>query len=235
MQSRRRLVLLLLGNLICVVFIYIHITFIHEDFLSPDDVCNRINAVEFPPTPSPRTPPSHTPSPTPSTSSFIAAILKSHNDRRARHDVQSLTWSDELANSSQNWAKHNCIFMHDPSSQYGENIGVLYSATTKGAAELCDMFYDDEACKYDYANPKFTLSTGHFSQVVWKSTTKVGCAMVSRTECPQGVRDPETNRIHNSLLVCRYHPAGNQIHNFATNVMQPTTAFSCNSSNKLLN
>lgn len=33
----------------------------------------------------------------------------------------------------------------------------------------------DEASMYDYDNPNFSEETGHFTQLVWKNTTTVGC------------------------------------------------------------
>ncbi|GGL05107.1 CAP domain-containing protein [Nocardia jinanensis] len=35
--------------------------------------------------------------------------------------------------------------------------------------------------QYDYADPVFSTTTGHITQVVWKATTKVGVAMA---DCP---------------------------------------------------
>jgi cysteine-rich secretory family protein len=45
-------------------------------------------------------------------------------------------------------------------------------------------------------------ATGHFTQVVWKSTMRVGCAMAT---CPA----PGTSGIQGTLWVCEYAPAGN--------------------------
>lgn len=38
-------------------------------------------------------------------------------------------------------------------------------------------------------------SVGHYSQIVWKNTTEVGCATVTKGG--------------NDILVCRYNPTGN--------------------------
>ena len=44
---------------------------------------------------------------------------------------------------------------------------------------------------YDFNSPGFGHGTGHFTQVVWKASTKLGCGYA-------GV-----------FAVCRYSPAGN--------------------------
>merc|ERR1740123_1781138 len=60
--------------------------------------------------------------------------------------------------------------------------------------------------------------TGHFTQVVWKATTQVGCAM--NTNCDnmfasQGFR--------NLVVVCRYSSAGNYWGQYAANVKKLVT------------
>ena len=63
------------------------------------------------------------------------------------------------------------------------------------------------------------MSTGHFTQMVWKSTRKVGCASVP---CNGRHGTP------GNYLVCEYSPAGNMIAPgyFAKNVTpaQPSQA-----------
>ena len=35
--------------------------------------------------------------------------------------------------------------------------------------------WGNERDEYDFNNPQFTEQTGHFTQLVWKNTTTVGC------------------------------------------------------------
>lgn len=57
---------------------------------------------------------------------------------------------------------------------------------------------------YDYSNPGFTEASGHFTQVVWKNSSKVGCSVVN---CPLAYF--ETVSKTSSFFVCLYSDAGN--------------------------
>jgi hypothetical protein len=61
---------------------------------------------------------------------------------------------------------------------------------------------------YDYNAATFSGATGHFTQVVWKGTTKLGCG--SNPSC--GMK----------TYVCQYTPPGNVMGEFADNVGRPT-------------
>jgi len=59
------------------------------------------------------------------------------------------------------------------------------------------MFYD-EIDNYYKNNKKFILSKmRHFTQVVWRNTTKIGCAVVFNSYYDK------------IIIVCRYSPPGN--------------------------
>ena len=63
----------------------------------------------------------------------------------------------------------------------------------------------DERTKYSWANPGFSMATGHFTQVVWKATTDVGCGWA---RCVFG-----------TFLVCNYKGPGNYEGRFPENVL----------------
>ncbi|PRT56043.1 Protein PRY2 [Wickerhamiella sorbophila] len=131
--------------------------------------------------------------------SFAQTIVDYHNKVRAEHGVGAVEWDDELASFASNYlAGDNCQFKHS-GGPYGENIAMGYGTTT-GALEA----WYDENSQYNYAAGQFSASTGHFTQMVWKGTTKVGCA---QTDCGMG-----------PFLVCEYSPRGNVIGQFTENV-----------------
>ena len=66
----------------------------------------------------------------------------------------------------------------------------------------------NEESDYDYEKRKFSNEVGHFTQLVWKNTTSVGC----------GAADCGNN---GWLLVCEYWPPGNVIGEFGGNVGKP--------------
>lgn len=76
---------------------------------------------------------------------------------------------------------------------------------------------------YNYSSPGFSEQTGHFTQLVWKATTAVGCG--SRLCGTRGW-----------YLVCEYWPRGNVVGQFAEQVdpqVNGTTLFSNSTSQRL--
>ncbi|KAK0233449.1 CAP domain-containing protein [Armillaria fumosa] len=140
-------------------------------------------------------------------SSDINAYLEGHNTFRAQHGASDLTWSNELAGKAQQWA-NGCVFKHSGGSlgSFGENLaaGTDSGYTISSAIKS----WTDEASSYDPNN----LVASHFTQVVWKATSQVGCAVQS---C-DGIFDASFGKA--SYYVCEYSPAGNVIGQFAENV-----------------
>ena len=64
----------------------------------------------------------------------------------------------------------NNIYFYQGS--YGENLAKGY-----GDWKSAITAWYDEVSDYDYSNPGFSSSTGHFTQLVWVGTTKLGCGV----------------------------------------------------------
>ncbi len=138
---------------------------------------------------------------------FQQDSLSLHNNFRAKHEAAGLEWDSTLAEYALKHASQ-CIFEHSH-GPYGENLAAGYR-TTEAAITA---WYSEESL-YSYTNPQFSKATGHFTQLVWKSTRKVGCAIVP---C-KGLHGTPGN-----YVVCEYSPAGNIINPgyFSKNVSPP--------------
>ncbi|CCE64777.1 hypothetical protein TPHA_0I02760 [Tetrapisispora phaffii CBS 4417] len=138
-----------------------------------------------------------------SLSDFANEMLNAHNAKRALHqDTNSLEWSSDLASYAQNYAdNYDCsgTLTHSGGS-YGENLAAGYDG-----ADAVEAWYS-EISSYDFSNPAYSSSTGHFTQLVWKSSTQVGCGF------------KQCNNDWGTYIICSYNPAGNYIGQFAENV-----------------
>ncbi|KAJ5950370.1 uncharacterized protein N7479_008783 [Penicillium vulpinum] len=154
--------------------------------------------------------------------SYQESILHYHNIHRRDHSSPDLTWAADLEQAANTLASR-CEYGHDTSIEassgsYGQNIAYGYDSADVGEKIISEMMYTREAPYFDglygQANPDMTnfASWGHFTQIVWKGTTTVGCATVS---CPElknvGSAAPYT--------VCNYGPPGNFGGAYAENVL----------------
>lgn len=144
------------------------------------------------------------------TDEYNKVALDTHNMHRQKHGVPDLVWDANLAREAKEWAD-NCWFEHS-SKPYGENIALMQSIK-----ESVDAWYS-EVSQYDYNKPGFSRGTGHFTQVVWRNTQRVGCAT---TQCPniRGFGDGAGRP--GFITVCEYSPAGNVSTQFPRNVTRP--------------
>ncbi|KAI5301650.1 hypothetical protein KEM56_001500 [Ascosphaera pollenicola] len=180
------------------------------------------------PQPSPA-PASASPSPSPSpstaaqsTNSYQQMILDSHNLHRANHSAPALQWSSDLESSAKLLAE-TCVYGHNThlgSGGYGQNIGYGVSAEHVDRM-ITNMMYNDEEGffepYYGQANPGGDFEKyGHFTQMVWKDTTHIGCV----TYTCQSLQNSGSSQ---SLpyTVCNFLPAGNVGGEYDTNVLKP--------------
>ncbi|KAH9948422.1 CAP domain-containing protein [Amylocystis lapponica] len=128
----------------------------------------------------------------------ISQYLSLHNQARASRHAAPLAWSNDLQASAQRWAS-GCQFAHSNGvlGSVGENLAAgTGTFTPKDAVQ---QFLSDES-SYDPAKPTFS----HFTQVVWKSTTQLGCAAATCDNIFPGA-GPATYH------VCLYNPVGNVV------------------------
>jgi pathogenesis-related protein 1 len=150
-------------------------------------------------------------------SEVATALLAIHNQVRAAENANLplLSWSEPLAVFAQEWAEHlkksnGCKMKHRNDREgilqgevTGENLYYLWfseryetflskpeDVVKNWASEKADYRYADNSC----ASGKMC---GHYTQIIWKDTTMVGCG---RALCGQ-----------EELWVCNYLPAGNYV------------------------
>jgi len=137
--------------------------------------------------------------------------LAQHNAARAKYGAKPVVWNQSLVSSAQQWA-NACKFQHsNGGGKYGEN---LYAGTGNVGVKEAVSSWMGEAAKYDYNHPGFSSGTGHFTQVVWKSSTAIACVVGN---CPAGTIFSQPSK----YVVCRYTPPGNFQGRYPENVGRP--------------
>ncbi|XP_073999857.1 salivary antigen-5-like isoform X1 [Rhodnius prolixus] len=153
-------------------------------------------------------------------------LLKEHNQYREKvaagqeppqpkaENMILLTWDSDAALQAKAWASgcdygHNNPEIKKTKKPMGQNI-YMKSSTENGGLEKTFKKYIPEMVKGWYDEVKlytfgdaFSVKTGHYTQIVWKNTTKVGCGYSYFKERTQG------NDWYSGYLVCNYSPAGN--------------------------
>ncbi|CAN8270040.1 unnamed protein product [Cochlearia groenlandica] len=127
-------------------------------------------------------------------------FLQAHNTARVSTGMPSLQWDKGLARFADKWAKSlkpNCDMVHS-NGPYGENI-FWYKRTNLWSPERVVTKWFQERFNYDVKTNTCVSGKmcGHYTQIVWRETTAVGCA---RVKC---------NNDRGYLVVCEYNPRGN--------------------------
>lgn len=131
-------------------------------------------------------------------------ILDAHNKYRCMHGVPPLKWNIAIEANAKSWAsetggkmKHSSWEARKKTNGFkmlGENLAWGSNQVTSATcAEFVKGWYS-EIKNTDGSKglvTGFGMSTGHYTQVVWKGSTDLGCA------------------VEKHLLVCQYGEAGN--------------------------
>merc|ERR1712151_678926 len=163
---------------------------------------------------SPSPAPTQSPAPAPASSggpssATLRAVLDQHNLYRCLHGVNALTWDDAIAaNAQQHATSTGGTMVH---STYASRQGVggfgnvgenLASGVTDAGA--VDMWYNEVRFTNGGLQNAYSDQTGHYTQVVWRDTSRLGCG------------------IQGTLLVCQYGAGGNMRGGFQRNVLAPS-------------
>ena len=133
-----------------------------------------------------------------------AAILAEHNKYRSEVGVPPLSWSDKLAEGAQHWADTIAALdklQHSKTSGVGENLAFL-STSHANLPDMIGLWGRERAHFQQGTFPNVSsdgnwLDVAHYTQMVWRRTTQVGCGIGNN-----GKKD---------FLVCWYSPQGNYI------------------------
>jgi pathogenesis-related protein 1 len=134
-------------------------------------------------------------------------ILSSHNLVRSEYDLPSLIWDTKIEKQAQEWANtmmKNNNFSHSTTKfrkGMWENIYSISGQSVISDGSDATMFWYGEQWNYNYRSNSCTSGgvCGHFTQLVWKNTKRVGCG--------QSVK--KKGNITTVYWVCQYDPAGN--------------------------
>jgi pathogenesis-related protein 1 len=144
--------------------------------------------------------------PAASSDPFAEGFVAAHNLHRA--DVSPaaspalppVTWSNELAAQARAWAER-CKFDHSD-TDLGENLS---ARTDLADPEVIVAAWAAEGEAFDYKRNRCASGEvcGHYTQVVWRDSTQIGCGVA---QCGAGGPFGDQEWF---LWVCNYSPAGN--------------------------
>lgn len=137
-------------------------------------------------------------------------FLSVHNYARGLIGVPPLAWDPKLANAAQSWADYLAkydLFQHADSKTrwgLGENLYMISwwkNLTSDGMDALASWLEESTLYDHDAQVCQSGKVCGHYTQMIWNTTKKVGCA--------KSVRKAKNKT--KIFWVCRYDPTGNII------------------------
>ncbi|GER36387.1 pathogenesis-related protein 1 [Striga asiatica] len=123
-------------------------------------------------------------------------FVDAHNAARAEVGVQPLVWDSKVEAFAENYANErsqDCAMQHS-SGPYGENLAA--GSWDLSAKEAVDMWVSEKNAYDLESNSCVGGECLHYTQVVWNSSTRVGCG---RALCKNGW----------TFVTCNYDPPGN--------------------------
>lgn len=136
-----------------------------------------------------------------------ASALRLHNHAREQFGVAPIAWSEELAAEAMGHAQYMArtgIYGHDQTPGRRKKQGENLWRGQRGVFSydiMVQVMVDEEKLFRPGAFPNNSATgnwsdVAHYTQIVWPTTTTVGCALASSTTT--------------DYFVCRYSPTGNK-------------------------
>jgi len=133
----------------------------------------------------------------------INNALRVHNDARADVGVKPVVWSSRLAKDAEEYATKlakSGRFVHSNKNlrtDEGENLYWYSSTHNNPLTEASESWYDEiHSYKYRKCCGRNFGKTGHYTQMVWETTTEIGIGVA-------------VSKSGETYVVARYNPAGN--------------------------
>jgi hypothetical protein len=137
-------------------------------------------------------------------SNDVQTILAAQNGYRAQVGVPPLQWSGGLAEQAQSWANQLATtpneLLGEPGIPFGQNVSSYISNVGGSYAQVIDDWGSEQQYFVGGIFPDVSTtgdfeSVGQYTQMVWRNTTEVGCAVAGDQ--------------YYAVLVCFYNPPGN--------------------------
>ena len=121
--------------------------------------------------------------------------------------------------------KDGTNFYHPDNLTFGENLAWNSESEEVKCSIPVKLWYNEWKF-YNYKKPNINGETGHFTQVVWKSSRRIGCG--------QAV---SYGKVGGTYTVCNYDPPGNVLKEEKLNVLPINKKFAKkpNKNNKIDN
>ncbi|KAA0031384.1 hypothetical protein IC582_000160 [Cucumis melo] len=127
-------------------------------------------------------------------------FVNAHNAARAQVGVGPVHWDERVASFARQYANqriNDCRLVHS-GGPYGENIA--WGMPDLSGTAAVQMWVNEKQF-YNYGSNTCAAGKvcGHYTQVVWRNSVRIGCAKVRCTN----------NR--GTFIICNYEPRGNII------------------------
>ncbi|KAJ3070796.1 hypothetical protein HDU99_002598 [Rhizoclosmatium hyalinum] len=146
----------------------------------------------------------------------INSLLQAHNNFRSGRGLPALKWNSQIANQAAGWVGNsmkyeNMMAQPNPHGQtqgVGQNIAWNFQSIPFPSSDSQLPYSGLVKLWNDETVPMQPGTYNHVSQVLWGSTTDVGCS-VGVGPNPKTASNAAYN--YNVILVCDYFPPGNVV------------------------